>query len=450
MGRLLTLFGSGSSGASSPVIIAGNRNRVPNLVAVSASSNVMKYDGVYHKAPKDTALTQVRAFFENRFAQANGPNSVTGLLSFKLQASLEYPIGGTLYPLLFSGLDEVTLAPGDGLWTDWSSPVAIPAGADYRIRCDREHLSTGGGNYNQLSGCLISSSSTPGKTDHATSGTDNTVHKSRGGTYAAFSGTSSAYTASLVQGKAARRVKTVKVLTDSIGRGVGDTKATATVQQGDWLNGISPTTDYPNWGNIGWVETSLGINYPYFSMAVAGKQVVGSSLNLTNLAAQFDLMSASPPGYGILGLGVNDLMLGRTPAQVLADLIAAVAMITARFPGIKVFVCTITPVTNTTDAYATTANQTFTGTPPAGGTVTWSNFNGTDDTTGRRKLNADIRAGLVTGAAGSIDVALACQDATDPRLWRTDLGAPTTDGVHPQAVLHRAMAAVPDYATLFA
>ena len=54
----------------------------------------------------------MRCFFENRYAVANGGNSGTSLVTFKLQASLEYPIGGTLYPLLFSGLDETTLTPG--------------------------------------------------------------------------------------------------------------------------------------------------------------------------------------------------------------------------------------------------------------------------------------------------------------------------------------------------
>ena len=421
-------------------IIAGNRNRVPTAFA-AGGPNVMKFDGVSHYAPKSTGLTGARAFFENRYAQANGGNSSTSLVAFKLQASLEYPIGGTLYPLTFAGQDEITLNPGDAAWSD-SVTVSIPAGAQYRIRTDREHIGVGA-SYNQLANCLISSASSPGKQDHATSGSDNTVHKSRGqgGTYSNFSGTTFTYTATLVEGvPALPGKKSALILGDSISRGSGDTKTSAPLQQGDWLNGTSPTALYPNLGNVGWVETSIGDSYPYHSMAVPSRQVVTSAVNITNLGPQFDAMDQCPPTHVVLALGVNDLMLARTPAQVLGDLIAAVTMIKNRFPGCKVYVSTITPVTNTTDAYATGANQTFTGTPPAGGSVTWSNFNGTDDTTGRRLLNSNIRSGAVTGSDGVIDVAMSVEDASDPRKWRTDLGVPTVDGVHPQAVLHRQIA----------
>ena len=424
-------------------IIAGNRNRVPTAYALSGSPNVMKYDGISHYAPKTTGLNAARAFFENRYAQANGGNASTSLVPFKLQASLEYPIGGTLTPLTFSGVDEVTLNAGDAVWSD-SVNVSIPAGAAYRIRTDREHLSTGGANYNQLSNVLLSSGTSPGKQDHATSGTDNTIHKSRGqgGTYSAFSGTTSSYTATVVEGMPLLGgKKSVLILGDSIARGSGDAKASAPLQQGDWLNGTSPTTSYPNMGNIGWIETSIGDNYPIHSMAVPSRQVISSAINLTNLTDQLNVLNLCPPSHVVLALGVNDLMQGRSAAQVLDDLIAAVALLKTRFAGCKVHVCTITPVANTTDAYATTANQTFTGTPPAGGSVVWSNFNGTDDTTGRRLLNANIRAGLITAAAGVIDVALSVQDGTDARKWRVDLGQPSVDGVHPQAVLHRQIAA---------
>ena len=320
--------------------------------------------------------------------------------------------------------------------------MTIPAGAQYRIRTDREHTGVGS-SYNQLSNVLLSSATSPGKMDHATSGNDNTVHKSRGqgGTYTNFSGTTLSYTATLVEGvPAVPGKKSVLILGDSISRGSGDTKASAPLQQGDWLNGTSPTALYPNLGNVGWQETSLGDNYPYFSMAVPSKQVVSSSFNIAMLGPQFDAMDACPPSHVVLALGVNDLMLARTPAQVLNDLISAVTMVKNRFPGCKVYVATVTPVTNTTDAYATTANQTFTGTPPAGGSVSWGNFDGTDDTTGRRLLNANIRSGAVTGSDGVIDVAVSVEAAGDPRKWRVDLGQPTVDGVHPQAVLHRQVA----------
>jgi hypothetical protein len=153
---------------------------------------------------------------------------------------------------------------------------------------------------------------------------------------------------------------------------------------------------------------------------------------------QLSVLDSAPPTLVVLGLGVNDLIVGRTAAQVLTDLDLAIAVLKDRYgSSTLVYVCTITPVTNSGDGW-TSGSQTFTGSP-GGATVTWSNFNDDTGATGRLLVNATMLAGD-TAADGVLDVAAQCQDATDPRLWRVDLGsASTLDGIHPKDVQVRAI-----------
>lgn len=48
---------------------------------------------------------------------------------------------------------------------------------------------------------------------------------------------------------------------------------------------------------------------------------------------------------------------------------------------------------------------------------------------------------LVAPLAGYFEVADLAESARNSGKWRVDLGAPTTDGVHPSTVIHTAMAA---------
>jgi lysophospholipase L1-like esterase len=114
--------------------------------------------------------------------------------------------------------------------------------------------------------------------------------------------------------------------------------------------------------------------------------------------------------------------------------------------SIPVWAVTCTPTTTTTDAWATLANQTVTASEAV-----------------RTAYNDWLRAGapIVAGVAvaigtagalligqtghplaGYFDVADQCESARNSGKWRVDLGTPTTDGVHPNAVVHAQIATI--------
>jgi hypothetical protein len=115
-------------------------------------------------------------------------------------------------------------------------------------------------------------------------------------------------------------------------------------------------------------------------------------------------------------LGTNDI----TAAVSLSTLQASHQTIAAAatFRGIKYVPCTLLP---RTDAANTTARS--------------------GDTAALIQLRADFNAWIRTNPFGNgyFDADAVARDAGNPNLWRTDLGTPTADGLHPATVVHTAL-----------
>lgn len=415
-------------------LVASNRNRVP--YTWGATTNFMKFYGITLKAPASTDINQVRVKFTNWYALPTAGIATANLISFKLKAGLEQSVGGTIVPLLFNGVSEVQLDPGDEVWSD---PVDLPisAAAIYRLRYQQEHLGVSG-SYNQLHSMLLA----PGRNDHASSGTDNTVNKVHSGSMSAFGTVTLAYGPSAIIARPATPGgKSVLIIGDSISRSSGDT--TSTTQQGDYLSGTSPTAPYINIGNTGWAERSIGAAYPYLNLSVPSRAL--STASEANLEEQLAILDTAPPSDCVIMLGVNDLLAGSSAASVLGYIETLISIVKARYPGVLCHVCTLPPVTASSDAWATKANQSFSGTV-AGATVTWANFTDNTGTSGRSKVNAEIRAESLTGQDGHFDSSAAVEDATDERYWISASGARTGDGLHPNYLGHTDIAAAVDLA----
>jgi hypothetical protein len=147
--------------------------------------------------------------------------------------------------------------------------------------------------------------------------------------------------------------------------------------------------------------------YPYFKFCKGGQQVadqVTLAATITATLANFGFSDV------IVQSGLNDLSLGsRTKAQIEADLQTIFALVA----GKRIYKTTITPRTTTTDAWATTANQT----PTVDGNMA--------DLTG---LNTDIRAGLANVYA-VIEAADAAMSARNSNIHKAP-PAGTSDGTH--------------------
>lgn len=157
---------------------------------------------------------------------------------------------------------------------------------------------------------------------------------------------------------------------------------------------------------------------------------------------------------GICAYGRNDVNQATTLDTTRENLIAIWKRLAGR--GMKVWQTTVTPQTNSTDAWATTANQTIVTT--------------NDRETKRLQLNAWIRDGapMLNGLAvasgssaagtlragdkghpleGYFETADTVESARDSGLWAPNL---TADGIHPNDAGHDAMAAAVDLAAMAA
>lgn len=116
-----------------------------------------------------------------------------------------------------------------------------------------------------------------------------------------------------------------------------------------------------------------------------------------------------------------DLANGRTDTEILNYLNAYKAELDPQ--GIKLIPFTILPRTNA-------ANNAKVNTDSA---MVWTYI---------QNINATLRANNGVGY-GLMDVNKIARDPNNVNLWRTDLGPPANDGIHPEAVIHNVLA---DYA----
>lgn len=213
-----------------------------------------------------------------------------------------------------------------------------------------------------------------------------------------------------------------------IGRAVG-VPDIAVIAIGDSiLNGSNDTNiDGDGSDGGGWVmRAAWSVNsrsVPIMKMSVGGSGAQYMAAGMTKRQAYFKYGT-----HAICNYGTNDLVSGRTAAQVLADLQTIWAAL--KTGGLRrVEQALIIPRVTSTDAYVTTANQT-----PLAGFAT----NGA----GRDPLNNSIISNVGSnGLDAYLNMNPAVADATLLDRWKITGAAnyATTDGAHPEPVIHTAM-----------
>lgn len=176
-------------------------------------------------------------------------------------------------------------------------------------------------------------------------------------------------------------------------------------------------------GDAGYIARFISNRCGYAKMALCGdrlacwRQPDGATRRLAALAAL-------NPKFVIWQLGADDISAGVSAARMQTDLVAAWQQVASL--GIKVIAVPFTPVTTSTDKWATLGNQT-----PVANTT-------------RQTLNAWIKT-LPAPLYGVIDFTAHVEDATGGSptgKWKvdgTDLKF-TGDGTNPSAYAHSLMA----------
>lgn len=134
------------------------------------------------------------------------------------------------------------------------------------------------------------------------------------------------------------------------------------------------------------------------------------------------------------GYGTNDRASNRTAAQIKADRLTIWSQIVALYPAIRIIAATLAPRTTSTDAWATTANQT----PIAGesdrlSVNAWLRAGAPIDPTAKTVVAVGTVGALLAGQAGHplygyFELADVIESARDSGLWAVGT---TTDGIHP-------------------
>lgn len=262
----------------------------------------------------DRYLTSIQFIYANFTVNASDQESGPGNTVATTAAA---EVGSTAYPVTFSGAASGTLANGGLLFSD-EVPVDIPPGDFYSRSC----ATVTSGQRWCLTGVMRAG------IDSYTNGSDVTNGTGILATSTADNTGAFAPIAIIARSNDGRR--SVIVIGDSIPFGTGDTR-----------------------GGGGYMVRGLGDSIPWLNLSRGGTGI-GSFIYPLRAAQRMKLLQ-----YGSIAIvqrGINDI--SQPLATIQANAIALWTMLAAR--GMKVYACTITPSTTSTDGFRTAGNQSVT------------------------------------------------------------------------------------------
>ncbi len=338
----------------------------------SNGSNKQMMSHTLHESRE--SVSRVKVAIPNWFcalqtAPANGTEANNGA-STTVKLSIEYPVG-VFTQAKFAGQQSGTVPAGSTEWTDWIE-VEIPEGAQF--------------------GCWL-------WTSNATGIVYNNNHVPLPGEGCVYGVTTPDLTAS---GGALTQATNIMQTPAAI---IGQTNKRSVWIAGDSRNaGIKDTADTLT-PHAGQAAKCIGAKLAYINGAVASDRVQLANANYAKRMELAEYCTDVVSNYGI-----NDLKPtggNRAAGLVLTDLSTFAGL----FTGKRVFQCTITPLTTSTDGWATTGNQTVVASEAQ-----------------RVSLNGSIRSGAVAATSGFFEVTDWVESARDSGLWKVP--GYTNDGIH--------------------
>jgi hypothetical protein len=333
-------------------------------------------------------VTSIRVAFPNW--QLNGGSVETvGANPITLSGSIQYPFG-SFFRMTFDGATSMVLPAGATIWSD-PIPIYVPKDTGFYIRC---FLSvTSGQTWPRGIVPIVSNGD---QSEEGVGLSDNTM----GGSYSGSNG--ACYGPCAIIGMPAVPTGSVLLLTYSLGWG-----------QGDDPTGVSSAPSGDGMGNYGPLQRGLyNAGIGFIKMTKSGlyaRDVTGASVR-TRLFAPFC-------GSAIVLLGTNDLTgnISLTAIQgYLTEIWAALAA-----EGCHVFACTVPPKTNSTDGWASSANQTMAGLDYGTGSSGIGSI--------RAQLNDWIRSVPNRAVFGVLELADQVETSRNSGVWKSGF---TSDGTH--------------------
>jgi len=304
-------------------------------------------------------------------------------------------IGSTIYPVTFNGARQATLDPGGRLVSDPIGRVWAK-GAQLKLRVYNGQVS--GASYPQVTpatGPGINPAFTDNGWTKNSPDVDSTTAPTQSNT------ADNLWGVSIIGRPTSSSPFVLGGVGDSITYGTGDTNASG--------------------GPLSWFTRGTNATVPAFRYSRSGQWAQAVALS-----SLYSLPMMSGCTHSLVLLGTNDLLnSARTFAQITGDLITIYKGLIAE--GVKPVGVTIPPRTASSDAWATTANQTFDKTNYTGGASSL-----------RSQINTWIRAGGGGNLVGYFELADIVETARDSGIW---LAGYTSDGTHPNVTGHTAIGA---------
>lgn len=356
-------------------IIAANRTNIPSRrVSVHADYTTRRS----HWAHPAGTVTNLRTVDVGWYCQSGTGYIAMGIAN-TIKRFIEYPVG-VFTQLTFGGQPTGDIPNGGQLVSD-PCPVVIPAGAQFFTRTVKLNATSNMGFID-----LPAAPDVLGLPD-------------------GNAGTDMGNSGEVPQGTSTTQMGPAMILGD-----VGVANARSAVVFGDSIVlGAGDVTSTSSKGSSGYVGRGLDPTMAWTAIANGGVQAAEMA-SLTGVLTP--LLALAKFTDGIVEFGVNDLALGKTPAQLVTSLGQLHTLLAG--PGRTLYQTTLTPRTSSTDSWATSVNQT----PRVDGN--WSQASAVNDT---------IRAGLA-GVNKVIEVADVAMTARNSNLWVAP-PVPSTDGVHP-------------------
>lgn len=359
--------------------LVANRCRMLNTF-LTTNKYMMNRTG--HIAAVDiTTIGGVWSAFYNR-TFTGGPSAVADTAigaNATITASIEYP-AGTFTQLLFSGSATGTV-PNKGILQSDLATLSIPAGATFWVRSW----------WNSSAGIIYTAVRNAALGDLMNASVGSITDQTMSGTITHNAGSFASPPIAIVGNT---NGVSVCLVGDSICAGIvtgtGESEASNTL---------------PYDGKIGILARSMD-DLPFLNLGVSSELARDWIANSDGKKLLLPYFS-----HVIVQLGINDFGASRTPTELQTDIDAIFALLPAR---IQKWQTTITARSTSTDSWATTTNQTYTG--------------GTNVKT----HNTNVRAGIA-GLQGYFDLRLALESSPGSDKWAVDGTANkyTQDGLHP-------------------
>lgn len=189
-----------------------------------------------------------------------------------------------------------------------------------------------------------------------------------------------------------------------------------------WIFGTGMVSPDAATGNGGFFGLALAGRRPYINLGVPGARADLASAKFGN---RIKVLAAAKPTHVLVDYGINDLINGRTAAQIQANLATIYAAIKGAVPGVKIYQMTIGPRVTSSIGDAVFGYMKRSTQVPAA-TPTNSFINGSSVAASERAiLNDVIRANGIAGQDGFLEIADVVEGGRNIGTYVTGLDDPS-------------------------